>query len=106
MISEERLTQALTYIASTDEEAADAKADVERAHYKRKKIISAVIEHGEGAMELRKAVAENSKEAEYATMDYLNALQVSERLQNKRKTEMLIVDVFRTLEASRRRGNI
>lgn len=106
MISDERLSKALTFLSETDMEAAERKADVERQMFRFKKVKAAIFEHGEGAMDLRKAIAENSPEAEAAYMDYLKELADFETLANKRKTETLIVDVWRSLNASRRQGII
>ena len=106
MISQDRLEKALTFISTTDEKAAELKTDVERAAYKSKKIKATLFVHGEGSVEMRKAGAETAQEAIDADAEYLQAHQGSQALENKRKTEFLIVDVFRTLEASRRYGNI
>ena len=106
MISEDRLQKALTFIAETDEKAAELKTDVERASYKSKKIKASIFVHEEGAMDLRKAKAEISQDAIDADAEYLQAHQDSQALENKRKTEFLVVDVWRSLNASRRQGNI
>ncbi len=104
-VSQERLERSLKFLAETDEPAAEAKTAVERASFKLKKVKAAIIQHEEGAMELRKAKAENSPEADQAGMEYLDAYLESEKLHNKRKTEQLIVDVWRSLNANRRQGS-
>ena len=106
MISKDRLEKALTFISETDEKAAELKTDVERAAYKSKKIKATLFVHGEGSVEMRKAGAETAQEAIDADAEYLQAHQDSQALENKRKTEFLIVDVWRSLNASRRQGNI
>ena len=105
-ISMERMEKSLKFLAETDEKAAEYKADVERAAYKVKAMKAAVVSREEGAMDLRKAIAENNTQVAEATGEWLAMLQASEGLQNKRKTEVLVIDVFRTLEASRRMGNV
>lgn len=106
MISSERLTKALEFIATTDEDAAELKTNVERQAYIVKKVKSAIIEHEDGAMELRKAKAETSPETESAMDIYLEAYRNYAAMDNKRKTEYLVVEVWRSLNANRRQGNI
>ena len=106
MISLERLEKSLTFIAETDEKAAELKTNVERAAYKLKRTKAILYIHEDGAVELRKAKAEQATETIEAEAEFLHAHQLSEALQNKRKTEFLIVDVWRSLNASKRHGNI
>jgi hypothetical protein len=79
---------------------------VERAAYKLKRVKAVLYVHEDGAVELRKAKAEQATETIEAEAEYLNAYQKSEVLAMKRKTEFLVVDVWRSLNASRRQGNI
>lgn len=106
MISNERMDEAVRYLVEHDAIAAELKVEVERMDYRRKKIRAAHIQHGDGAMELRKAVAENSADYDKATTEWLEALAKSEAMQNKRKTEALVVDVWRSMNANRRQGNV
>ena len=104
MITDDRLQKALTFLADTDEKAAELKVEVERAAYLLKAMKSAIIIREDGAMELRKAVAE--KGSAEKTGEWLETLRQFEALTNKRKTEALIVDVWRSLNANRRVGNL
>lgn len=106
MITTERLQRALTFIAETDEQAATLKTDVERLHYRVKQIKAAIFVHENGSVAMRQAVAEGHTHTETAVAEYLDAYQKSEALQNKRKTEALVIDVWRSLNASKRLGNI
>ena len=106
MISSQRLEKAMTFLAETDEEAAELKTDVERQDYRRKHVRAQLIAHGDGAMELRKAQAESSNEYKIATGDWLEAMSNYQKLANKRQTEMLVIEVWRSLNASRRQGAI
>jgi hypothetical protein len=105
-ISSERLEKALKFLAETDEDAANLKVDVERASFKLKKVKAAIFVHSGGNIEERKSQAEISPEADNATVEYLDAYAKSEALQNKRKTEVLIVDVWRSLNSARTKGII
>ena len=106
MISDDRLQQALTYLAETDEQAALLKTDVERKHWLMKKVESMIYLHSDGAVEKRKATAKVSSEVEQATNDWLEALAESEKVINKRKTESLITEIYRTESANRRAGGV
>lgn len=105
MISDDRLQNALTYLAETDEELAQLKANVERAEYLKKRVRAAEFLSAEGkSIEERKAKAEVSKEVEDIEHDYTRALVAFEHIAAKRKTEALIVDVWRSINANRRQG--
>lgn len=106
MITDDRLQKALTFLAETDEKAAELKVDVERAAYYLKAMKSAIIIREDGAMELRKAIAEKDALTAEKTGEWLETLRQSEALNNKRKTEVLIIDVWRSLNANRRTGNV
>lgn len=106
MISDDRLQQALTYLAESDSQAALMKTDVERKHWIMKKVESAIYLRSEGTVENRKAYAKTSSEVEQATNDWLDALAESEGTINKRKTESLITEIYRTESANRRAGGI
>jgi len=106
MISDDRLQAALTYLAETDSPASELKTDVERKHWIMKKVESAIYLRSEGTVENRKAYAKTSQEVEQATNDWLDALAASEATVNKRKTESLITEIYRTESANRRAGGI
>ena len=109
MITEQRLEKELIYRAETDEEHAKLKTKVEYLDWKKKKLKGDFItnkcsdnlslgvrsEKWYASEEYGKFIEEHSKEYEKFNV-----------LDNKRKTEGIIIDLFRTLEASRRKGNI
>jgi hypothetical protein len=106
MISEERLEKAMRFLAESDMEAAELKVQMERKSYlvdlSRRKIFTL----SEGNVEERKAQAELAPETKAAEEEYLQAMLEWEKLKAKRATEELIVEVWRSLEASRRQGRI
>lgn len=106
MITDTRLERALSYLASTDEPAAEMKADVERWDYKCKLARSREFLVASGPVEQRKATAEVSDSVQRAEEDRANAIVQFERIAAKRKTEALIIDVYRTIAANRRAGSI
>jgi hypothetical protein len=106
MISDERCGKALTYLASTDEEAAELKVSVARKEYlldlaRRKVFLSSA-----GNIEERKAQAEMSSDVGSAMDEYLQSMLEHERVKAKRLTEALVVETWRSVNANRRIGNV
>ena len=108
MITEKRLEDALKFLSETDEENAQANANVKYLDrlLKRKK---ALFITGEASLKSVSA----KEQAFYASQIYLDAVYElfqaevkASTLENKRDKEGLIIDLFRTLEASRRKNNI
>lgn len=106
MITETRLEQALTRLAQTDEAHADAKMEMLRAESAAEAVKDAVYLTETGNIEERKAKSRTSPQYQDAQNRFFEATRKFTSLSNKRRHEELIVDCFRTLEASRRRGNI
>ncbi len=106
MIDDERVQQAITYLAETDKSAAEAKTDVERQAWRQKQVEAAIYLRSEGTVENRKAYARTSKELTEAVDCWLKALEKSDAITNKRKTEALIIELWRTEQANRRAGSI
>ena len=108
MISEQRLEKALSFLAETDETNAEANANVKYLDrlLKRKKAL-----HITGNTEDKSISAK--EQSYYASTIYKTAVDEifsaeikASTLENKRDKEGLIIDLFRTLEASRRKNNI
>ena len=108
MITEERLEKALHYLSETDEDSAKASATVKYLDrlLKRKKALFITAEK-----ELKSISAK--EQGFYASDTYKNAVDElfqaevkATTLENKRDKEGMIIDLFRTLEASRRKHNI
>ena len=109
MITEQRLEKALIYRAETAEEHAKLKTKVEYLDWKKKKLKGDFITN---------KCSDNLSlggrgEKWYASEEYGKFIEehkeVYEKfniMDNKRKTEGIIIDLFRTLEASRRKNNI
>jgi hypothetical protein len=107
MITEKRLEEALKYLAESDNEHAKLSAGVEyikdlAKHYKGKYIMNSE----------EKSVA-LKEQSYYASDDYKKHIDDKKELindltllENKRSKESLVIDVWRTLEASRRKNNI
>ena len=106
MISELEVSEALTFLSSTDESAAKAKSYFMGLGEQCKTIHAIEFLKHEGPIEERKSQA-------YASWDYRQHLVKLEQanldyetLRNKRLTAELKIEVWRSENANRRRGNI
>lgn len=106
MIAEDRLQKSLKYLAETDESAAKAKAYMLGLEKQEKSILGIEYLKTTGTVGERDAEARNSTAYTKWREDYENAVADFELLRNKRATEALIVEVWRSENANRRRGNI
>ena len=106
MINEARLEKALSYLAQTDEPCAELKADVDRSEYKAKSLKAACFLHLEGGVAEREAKALQEQAVMDAYMLHFRAIRDYQAMANKRALEVLVVDVYRTISANQRRGNI
>jgi hypothetical protein len=107
MITEKRLEEALTYLADSDEEHAKLAAGVDyikdlAKHYKGKYIMNSE-EKSVALKEQSYYASDEYKKHLDDKKDLINDLTL---LENKRSKESLVIDVWRTLEASRRKNNI
>ena len=102
-LDENKIADVLTYLAHTDGEYAAAKAQLESTEILRKRVRARVFLTSEGSVAERNAEAESSDDAQAADDAYVKALEAFESLKGKRQRGELIIDVWRTLEASRRR---
>lgn len=103
-ISQERMEQELHFLAQTDEKFGAAKTDMERAEILRKRIRARVFLTSTGTVAERNCKAEDSEEAMAADREYDKALLVYETLRAQRQTAEIVIDTWRSIEASRRRA--
>jgi len=106
MISDDRAELALRFLVDTDEKAAELKADMERSEYLWKRTREALFLHAEGTIAERTAQAVQHPKAVEAHEAYAKAIHTYTYVANKRDTERIVLDVFRTLCANRRQGNV
>lgn len=93
----------MEYRATTDDEYAERKADVLRCEILCKRVRARVFVGEEGAIELRKAKAEGHGDVIAADDAYIAATVAYERLRAARGTADILIEAFRTVEASRRK---
>ena len=101
---EERLGMAMGFLADTDDEYAEAKANVERSEILRKRARARCFLLADGSVEQRKATTETAADVANADDSYVSAVEVFEKLRAKRERAELVIDVWRSLEASRRKA--
>jgi hypothetical protein len=103
-ISDARRDKALFYLAETDEECAKLEANMERAEFKAKAVRDAFFLTLEGSVAERTAKAGCSDEYVKAMDDYFAAIEEFRKVRNKRNTETIVVDVWRSIQANQRKG--
>ena len=108
MITEKRLENALKYLADTDEENATANAQVKYLDrlLKRKKALHITGNTSDKSISAKEQTYYASDIYKDAIQELFNAEVTASTLENKRDKEGLVIDLFRTLEASRRKNNI
>lgn len=106
MISRERMERALRYLAESDDTFASAKADALQAEKKAKAVRAAVILTTDGTGPVKEATAESSEPYQKALEEQFDAVRVLEGIRNKRDTESTVIDVWRSLNAARNKGQI
>lgn len=104
MITQDRMEQALRYLATTDEEAARKEALYRGREDQLKTIEAQMFGLFDGPMEDRKQKARASQEYQDHLLAIDNARLDFLLIKTKRETEALIIDVWRSLNANRRMG--
>ena len=108
MITEDRLEQSLKFLAESDETSAEASANVKYLDrlLKRKKALHITGNLGDKSISAKEQSFYASDTYNNAVKELFDAEVKASTLENKRDKEGLIIDLFRTLEASRRKNNI
>ena len=101
-----KVEEDLQYLAKTDERYAELKAGVEHMKNMLKSVKGSFVTNSKEAVS-------KATEAFYAGKDYIDVrdrmktvYQEFFTLETKRQTAVLRIDVWRTLEATRRKGNV
>jgi hypothetical protein len=103
-LNEDKVGEVLTYLANTDERYASAKAQLESTEILRKRVrAKAFLANEDGSVAERNAEAETAEETQAADDAYIKALAEFESLKATRQRGELIIEVWRSLEASRRK---
>lgn len=106
MITEEQAESALNYLAKTDQEWAEAKARVQATDYLRKSTRAEIKLEKEAANNVRLDIAEASDTYRRVCGDHVDAIQAFALIDARRKSAELRIEVWRSENAARRRGNV
>jgi hypothetical protein len=108
MISDERRDKALTYLVETDEEHARKKSYFKGLERQEKTVYSFEFlkTKGNGTVEERKAMANSSSSLIEHLEKIADAQLKHEIMENKRHTEELMIECWRSENANRRKGNL
>ena len=103
IISESKLERALVYLAETDDQYAKERAELERAEILRKRIRARVFLASDGTVAERQAMAEVHPDSEKADDIYVATIAAVETLKARRQRADIIIEVWRSLNANRRK---
>lgn len=105
-ITQDKAENALGYLTKTDADCAAAKALLEGLTRQEKTIKATAFLDAQGSVAERNARAEvsalyteHTKKIEAATLDF-------ETLRNRRNTASMVIEMWRSLNANRRHGNV
>jgi uncharacterized protein with von Willebrand factor type A (vWA) domain len=105
VITQEKMEAALAFLAQTDTEIAESKMRMAKSEYLAKLREAFSFKESEGeTVKDREAQAKTTPECQAAWEVYFVAVAEYEKLRAKRERAVLTIDLFRTLEASRRQG--
>ena len=104
-ITQERMEQAIEYLADTDEPCAALRADVERAEWRTKRTKAAIFQISSGSVADRNAIVETSPDTEAAYEQYFKALAEFDAMKNRRATESIVFEAWRSLNSNRRQAS-
>jgi hypothetical protein len=100
----DKVEGAMGFLAESDLDYAQSVADVESCEIKRKRVRARVFLESEGTVAERQARSETSPLTVESDDEYASALLRKEQLKARRQRAELVIDLYRTLEASRRKG--
>jgi len=98
------MEDALAYLSDTDEPCAILRADMERAEWKAKRTKAAIFSISDGSVADRNAVAETSGDTETAYELYFSKMREFDAMKNKRATESIVFEAWRSLNSNRRQA--
>jgi hypothetical protein len=106
MIKEDRVEKALTFLRKTDELCAKAKALMKGLDDQKKTIHAIQYLKSTGAQGEKDKIALASDEYAAHLDKVKSSIYEYEELKNRRDTEILVIETWRSMNANQRRGNI
>lgn len=106
-LNDDRVEKSLAIIAETDLQVAEWKGAVLRTEHMAKvaEALAYKALGSEGSIEDRKQATKLVPEVQKAWEEHFQAVVKHEALKARREREYIVIDLYRTVEASRRRGN-
>jgi hypothetical protein len=104
IIDQSRMENAMQFLAESDLPYAQEKMELEQSAILQKRTRARAFLSGDGSVENRKAAAEVNLEVQAADDRYCECVKAFEELRARRQRAELVIDIFRTLEASRRKA--
>jgi hypothetical protein len=105
-LNESRVEMALSYLSKTDEEHAYLSSEVKRLEELLKTVLARLFLENDGGVAEREQKARADGVYEQAVSEWAERWKEFKTVDNKRQHEIRIVEIFQTLSANRRRGNI
>lgn len=106
-MNDKQVEKALNYLSETDEEHANAKAAVKGLEQRKKTIFATAFLASEGKnVTERESHALTSDEYKKFLDAYEVAVYEEQILNNKRTRAVLTIDVWRSMNAAHRKGNV
>jgi hypothetical protein len=107
VVDDDRLDQAMCYLAETDLEFAHSRGMMLRTEYLADVAESMVYSSlTEGSVEDKKRTAKIAPETRKAMEEYFGCVVQFETLKARRAREVLVVELWRSTNANRRVGNL
>jgi hypothetical protein len=106
-LTDERVERAMTYLADTDEKFAQSRGEMLRTEYLAD-VAEAMVYKSiqEGSVEDKKRAAKIAPETRKAMEEHFHAVVQYETLKARRAREILVVELWRSVNANRRVGNV
>lgn len=101
-ISEAAVDGAFHWLLSASDEIASARGNKIRKEYIAKRVFARMFIHASGSIEMKKAIAMDSDEYAAAMEDVAVSEEVWEKMCDQRNRAQLIIEAWRTSEASQR----
>lgn len=98
--------KALDYLVETDEKSAQAKALMLFIEDKKKTVKATQMANMDGSISGREMEALASDEYKAVCDEYRDAVYDYEMLRNRRKSAELTIELWRSMNANRRQGNV
>jgi hypothetical protein len=106
MIDDDTMENSIAFLAQTDEEYAELKVDVERQAWVKEQAEHRTFQLADGTIPDRKAGAALSADVSQATEKWLMAMLRFKKLDAKRATAALRIEVWRTIISARKQGMV